>query len=73
MPTNSRVDRVYEALLKKGKSKESAARIAQAVTGEALATGLRTEARETCREDGQRRRRSLRSLRMASRRFPGAA
>ena len=31
--------RVYEALLRKGKSKERAAKIAQAVTGLALATG----------------------------------
>lgn len=30
---------MYRALLKKGKSKESAAKIAQSVTGLALATG----------------------------------
>ena len=39
MPRGTSVDRVYRALLKKGKSKGSAARIAQAQTGLALATG----------------------------------
>ena len=39
MPKSSRVHHVYEALKKKGYSKEKAARIAQAVTKQALATG----------------------------------
>ena len=39
MPKGSKVHRMYEALLREGKSKESAARIAQARTGQALATG----------------------------------
>jgi len=39
MPVDSRVDKVYRALLKQGKSKEAAAKIAQSVTGLALATG----------------------------------
>ncbi len=39
MPTGTAVDNVYEALRKKGYSKEKAARIAQSETGEALATG----------------------------------
>ena len=39
MPTGTKVDRVYRALLKQGHSAASAARIAQAQTGEALATG----------------------------------
>lgn len=39
MPEGSKVHDVYEALLRKGASKESAAKIAQSQTGEALATG----------------------------------
>jgi hypothetical protein len=39
MPERTKVDKVYKALLREGKSEESAARIAQAQTGEALATG----------------------------------
>ena len=39
MPENSKVDRVYKALLRRGYSKGSAARIAQAQTGQALQTG----------------------------------
>ena len=39
MPTGTKVNEVYQALLKKGYSKEKAARIAQSQTGEALATG----------------------------------
>ena len=50
MPRGTRVHRLYEKLRKQGKSKASAARIAQAETGQALATGKppkRTKAR-TC-------------------------
>lgn len=39
MPEGSKVDRVYKALLKQGHSKGSAAKIAQAQTGQALKTG----------------------------------
>lgn len=39
MPKNSKVHKVYEALLREGHSKASAARIAQSQTGQALATG----------------------------------
>ena len=39
MPKDSAVHKLYEALLKQGKSKASAARIAQAKTGLALASG----------------------------------
>lgn len=45
MPEGSRVHKVYKALLKKGKSKGSAARIAQAVTGQALATGKKPKSK----------------------------
>ncbi len=39
MPKGSKVDKVYKALRREGKSEESAARIAQAKTGQALQTG----------------------------------
>jgi hypothetical protein len=39
MPENSKVHHVFEALKEEGKSESSAARIAQSVTHEALATG----------------------------------
>jgi hypothetical protein len=39
MPKGSKVDDIYQALLKEGKSKEQAAKISQAKSGEALATG----------------------------------
>ncbi len=39
MPKGTHVERVYEALRREGRSKESAARIAQAVTHLSLATG----------------------------------
>jgi hypothetical protein len=39
MPIGTKVDRVYKALLRAGKSKGSAARIAQAKTGQSLKTG----------------------------------
>ena len=39
MPEGSAVDKLYKKLRAEGKSEESAARIAQSVTGEALATG----------------------------------
>lgn len=39
MSVGSKVHKVYKALLKKGKSSESAAKISQSATGQALATG----------------------------------
>ena len=39
MPSGTKVDRVYKALLKQGHDIKSAARIAQSVTGQSLATG----------------------------------
>ena len=39
MPENSKVHHLYKKLLRDGHTEESAARIAQSVTGEALATG----------------------------------
>lgn len=39
MPKGSKVHKTYSALREEGKSKASAARIAQAKTGQALATG----------------------------------
>lgn len=39
VPKGTKVDKVYEALRRQGKSKGSAARIAQAATGKSLKTG----------------------------------
>jgi len=39
MPVGSKVHDIYKALRKKGMSKERAAKISQAVSGQALATG----------------------------------
>lgn len=39
MPKGTKVHRIYDALVREGKSKGSAARIAQAQTGKSLATG----------------------------------
>lgn len=39
MPAGTKVETLYEALKKKGYSKEKSARIAQAKTGLSLATG----------------------------------
>lgn len=41
MPRGTKVDKIYKALLRQGKSKASAARIAQAQTGKSLKTGRR--------------------------------
>jgi len=40
-PRGTKVHKLYEKLVKRGKSKGSAARIAQSVTGRSLATGRR--------------------------------
>jgi hypothetical protein len=39
MPKGTKVHKIYRALVKSGKSKASAARIAQAKTGKSLKTG----------------------------------
>ncbi len=39
MPKGSKVDKAYQALRRQGKSEASAAKIAQAATGQALKTG----------------------------------
>jgi hypothetical protein len=39
MPKGSKVEKVYKAVLSKGKSKATAAKIAQAVTKQSLKTG----------------------------------
>jgi hypothetical protein len=39
MPKGTKVEKVYQALKKEGKSDATAAKIAQAATGKALATG----------------------------------
>lgn len=39
MPKNTKVHQIYETLLRQGKSKETAAAIAQAVSGQSLKTG----------------------------------
>lgn len=45
MPKGTKVDRVYQALRKQGKSKGSAARIAQAKTGKSLQTGRKPKSK----------------------------
>ena len=39
MPKGTKVEKVYQALKREGKTEASAARIAQAQTGKSLATG----------------------------------
>lgn len=39
MPVGTKVHKMYKALVRQGKSKSSAAKIAQAKTGRSLATG----------------------------------
>jgi hypothetical protein len=46
MPEGTKVDKLYKKLRAEGKSEESAARIAQSVTGEALATGKPPKGKE---------------------------
>jgi len=43
MPKNTKVHKMYEALLRAGKSKSQAARIAQAKTGQSLKTGKKVK------------------------------
>lgn len=46
MPKNSKVHRTYDALRNKGYSKAKSAKIAQAKTGQALATGKKPKRRK---------------------------
>lgn len=46
MPKHSKVEKVYTALKKQGKSKASAAKIAQAVTGKSLKTGKKPKSKK---------------------------
>lgn len=46
MPKNTKVHKVYEALAREGKSKASAAKIAQHQTGMALATGKKPKGKK---------------------------
>ena len=46
MPAGTKVDDLYKKLRSEGKSEESAARIAQSVTGEALSTGRPAKRKE---------------------------
>lgn len=48
MPKGTKVHKTYTALRKQGKSKGSAARIAQAATGQSLKTGKRSK--RSCRK-----------------------
>ena len=45
MPKGSKVEKVYKALLRKGHSKASAARIAQSQTKQSLKTGRKPKKR----------------------------
>ncbi len=45
MPKGTKVERLYQHLLDEGKSKASAAKIAQAQTGQSLKTGKPTKHR----------------------------
>jgi hypothetical protein len=46
MPKNTKVDKMYRAIVRSGKSKASAARIAQAKTGKSLATGKKPKGKK---------------------------
>jgi len=45
MPKGTKVHKVYAALVREGKSKASAAKIAQAATGKSLATGKKPKSK----------------------------
>ena len=47
MPKGSKVDKVYKALRRKGRSKASSARIAQSVTKQSLKTGRKPKKRRS--------------------------
>ena len=61
-PEGTKVDELYKKLRAEGKSEESAARIAQSATGEALATGRPPEHKENCSAFENGRRRALNIL-----------
>ena len=56
MPAGTKVDRIFQALKRQGKSVSSAARIAQAVSGQALATGRPPRHKALLRTLGKARR-----------------
>jgi len=45
MPKNSKVHKMYEALLREGKDQATAAKIAQSRTGQSLTTGKKIKKR----------------------------
>ena len=49
MPKGTKVEKMYEALKKKGKSKENAAKISQAATGLSLLTGKKPKTKNVLR------------------------
>ncbi len=46
MPAGTRVDKIYKALLKEGKTPAQAAKIAQSKTGKSLATGKKPKGKK---------------------------
>lgn len=47
MPKGTKVDKIFQALKKQGKSVATAAKIAQSVTGRALSTGKKPKSKKT--------------------------
>ena len=46
MPKGTKVDKMYQAMVKQGMDKGKAARIAQSKTGQALATGKKPKSKK---------------------------
>lgn len=46
MPKNSKVGKMYDAMVREGMSKSKAARIAQSKSGESLATGRKPKGKK---------------------------
>jgi len=46
MPKGTKVEKIYEAIVRSGKSKASAAKIAQSKTGKSLATGKKPKGKK---------------------------
>ena len=46
MPKGTKVEKIYKAIVRSGKSKASAARIAQSKTGKSLATGKKPKGKK---------------------------
>lgn len=70
MPEGTKVEQLYKKLLAQGHSEESAARIAQSVTGEALATG-KPPKHENAFENGRARGEAYLRERLGNRRDDG--